>query len=446
VRSHQDIPALLYGIGRFWRDQRGVTAAIVAAALPVMIAFETLGVETGLWYMIKRQNQSAVDAAAIAAEHEILAGKTNVAADLSPAASEAAARNGYAGAPPLIVYPYSDSIVTNGVAIFLQQSQRGLFASIFLPGVTIASKAVAASGVLDYVCVLALSTTGTGIEVDSASHLDATGCAVAANSITYNTIDIRSNTGLLSAATVLAAGEISLQRIPIDPTAPPPEFALTSRPMIGAPSFANPFAATLTHAFLTRNVPMTRVTDNFWNATTTITPALYASGMSFGANAVIDLTPGAYYVTNGDFSVASGATVECRTCSGANGVTIVMTKTGTSGGTVGNVQISNGARVILDAPKSGTFSGLLLVQDPLATSAGRTTPDSVLAGGSAMNLTGLLYFPATKVEFQGNPSATCTLLIASRVVTSGPAAFAASNCVSAGLSSTPAVHTAVLVE
>jgi hypothetical protein len=344
------------------------------------------------------------------------------------------------------VYPYSNSIVTNGVAVFLQQSERVLLGSIFLPSVTIATKAVSVARVLDEVCLLARAATGTGVEVDSASQLDASGCAVAANSTSQNAIDIRTSTGLLSAATLVTSGEISLQGVPIDPTAPPPEFILTSRPMIGAPSIADPYAATLTHAFLTRNIPVTRVTRNFWNGTTTITPALYTRGMSFGARAVIDLTPGVYYLTNGGFFVASGATVACSTCTGANGVTIIMTKTGASGGTVGNVRISNGTNITLHAPKSGTFSGLLFIQDPLAIPAGGTTPDSVLAGGSTMNLTGLLYFPATTVRFQGNPGATCTLLIAGRVEANGNAGFAASGCVGAGLGGRPAVYTAALVE
>ena len=63
-----------------------------------------------------------------------------------------------------------------------------------------------------------------------------------------------------------------------------------------------------------------------------------------------------------------------------------------------------------------------------------------------MTLTGLLYFPTTKVRFQGNPGATCTLLIASRVGTNGSAGFAASGCAGVGLSSRPAVYTAALVE
>jgi hypothetical protein len=63
-----------------------------------------------------------------------------------------------------------------------------------------------------------------------------------------------------------------------------------------------------------------------------------------------------------------------------------------------------------------------------------------------MSLTGLLYFPTTKVRFRGNPGASCTLLIASRIVTNGGAGFAVSGCAAAGLGGRPAVYTAALVE
>src|SRR5262252_510247 len=103
--------------------------------------------------------------------------------------------------------------------------------------------------------------------------------------------------------------------------------------------------------------------------------------MSFGSKAVVDLLPGVYYVTDGDFSVSSGATITCKTCSGASGVTIILT---TTGGPVGNVHIDPGARVTLHAPNSGPFSGLLFVQDPLAVSSGSTTADSGFDGGPSM--------------------------------------------------------------
>jgi hypothetical protein len=420
---------------------------MVAAALPVLIGFETLGLETGLWYLIKRQNQSAADAAAIAAAYEVLGGKADVAADLTPVASEAAAMNGYTGTAAQVLYPYSDGFVTNGVAVILQQSQIGLFGSIFLPSVTITTKAVAILSVLDDVCVLALSSTGTGLEVDNASHLDALGCAVASNSTSRNAIDIRNSAGLLSATTVVTQGEISLQGSPINPAAPPPEFSPTPHALIGAPNTGNPYAKILTHEFLSSQIPRIPVAVNTWpEGTTTVIPGHYNGGMSVGPTAAVDLEPGLYFVTEGDFVVASGATVTCTTCGGAKGVTIILTSTNASARAVGNVQISSGATVALHAPNFGTFSGLLFIQDPLAIPAGGNIPDNFFVGGSAMKLTGLLYFPTTTVRFQGNPSATCTLLIASQVETVGNAGFTASDCANAGLSSMPVVYTAALVE
>ena len=410
IKLNHRVHALLDAITRFLRDNRGATAAVVAAALPVLIGFETLGVETGLWYLIKWQSQSAADAAAIAAAYELIAGKTDVAGDLAPAASEAAAHNGYTGTAPRIVYPYSDGIVANGVAVYLRRTER-LFGSIFMPTV------------------------------------DATGCAVAANSTSLDAIEVRSSTGSLSASTLVTPGEISLGGTPIDPTTPPSEFTPTPRVLIGATSIADPYANTLTHAFLNSQMRLAPAASNFSAmGVTTFQPGRHTEGMLVERNARVDLIPGVYYVTEGDFSIESGATVTCTTCNDAKGVTIVLTSADANVGGVGNVRIASGASVTLRAPNTGTFAGLLFIQDSLAVPAGGNTPDSVLAGGFTMNLTGLLYFPRTKVRFQGNPGATCTLLIAGRVGTNGSAGFATSGCAGAGLSGRPAVYTAALVE
>src|SRR5205823_8663562 len=74
---NQRVRAPLDAVTRFLHDNRGAAAAIVAVMIPVLIGFETLGVETGLWHMIKRQTQSAAHAAAIATAHERIAGKTD---------------------------------------------------------------------------------------------------------------------------------------------------------------------------------------------------------------------------------------------------------------------------------------------------------------------------------------------------------------------------------
>ena len=440
--------SLWSAVTRILQDKRGASATIVAIALPALIGFGALGAETGAWYTIKLRNQFAADAAAISAAYEVIAGKTDVTSDLTPAASEAAAQNGYTGTTPAVIYPYSDNIVSNGVAVTLQQTHGALLASMFLSSVTIATGAVAVIKVLDNPCILALGTSGTDLEVSDSSWLDMPNCSVAANSISSTAIDLHGSTSSIAAATLVTQGEISLEGNPIDPAAPPPEFSLTSRPMIGAPasSFLDPYAAKLTHAFLTAGIPRTSGGDHSWNSAKTIGPGLYDKGMSFGPHAIVDMTPGVYYVTNGDFSVVAGATVTCSTCSGASGVTIILTTTAAAGATIGNVQISSGATVTLRAPSSRTFSGLLFVQDPLAISSGSTTPDSTLGGGTGMNLNGLLYFPHTTVAFDGNPSAACTVLITNQLIIDGNSNFSISGCTSAGLTNLPTVNTVALAE
>ncbi|HEV2099018.1 MAG TPA: pilus assembly protein TadG-related protein, partial [Stellaceae bacterium] len=86
-------------IRRFARDQQGVVAIIVAIAATALVGFTALGVETGLWYTIKRQNQSAADAAALAGAYERAAGQndgeSSLYGDICAKAQTAAAANGF---------------------------------------------------------------------------------------------------------------------------------------------------------------------------------------------------------------------------------------------------------------------------------------------------------------------------------------------------------------
>src|SRR5262249_52269033 len=105
--------SLLSPVARLLHDNHGASATIVAIVLPGLIALGALGAETGVWFTIKLRNQAAADAAVIAAAYEVIAGKTSVISDLTPAASEAALRNGFKGSALKVVYPYSDSVVNS---------------------------------------------------------------------------------------------------------------------------------------------------------------------------------------------------------------------------------------------------------------------------------------------------------------------------------------------
>ena len=169
---------------RLASDTRGATLALVAASITALIGFTGLGVETGLWYAMKRQNQSAADVAALSGAFELLAGQSNglsqntVYPDICNLAERDAARNNFtfnsfscptttpactspstgqmcANNPPVLGISAGNN---NAVEVILSQQQNALLANLFLPKVTIETRAVAAIKTLDTSCVLALNS------------------------------------------------------------------------------------------------------------------------------------------------------------------------------------------------------------------------------------------------------------------------------------------------
>jgi hypothetical protein len=75
------------------RDERGVSLALVAISMSVMLGFAALGVETGMWYTIVRHNQSAADMAAISGAMELAEGQSY--SDICKLAERDAIQNGF---------------------------------------------------------------------------------------------------------------------------------------------------------------------------------------------------------------------------------------------------------------------------------------------------------------------------------------------------------------
>jgi hypothetical protein len=161
-------------------------------------------------------------------------------------------------------------------------------------------------------------------------------------------------------------------------------------------------------------------------------------------NKTVHLSPGTYWITDGNLDLQSGrgATLDCPSCTpGGDGVTIILTTAQPSGGTVGSVTLNSNSTMTLNAPKTGTFAGLVLIQDsnglpPLTTI---NSPSSFPANSNAM-LNGLVYFPNTDMTFQGTPaagSATCVVLVVRTLSLAGNAGFNSTGCSNAGLSTLP---------
>jgi hypothetical protein len=449
---------------RIFRDTSGASAIMMAIALPALIGFGALGAETGAWFTIKLRTQSAADAAAIAAAYAVIGG-----AELMPAVSEAAARNGYTGAMPAVVYPYGDAVLDNGVAVTLRQPVISSLAAMFLPSVTVATKAVAVIEALDNPCILALGASNTGISVAGGVQLNMAGCSGVANSISSDAIALNDGTSSIIAGTLATAGEISLGGEPIDPGAAPPEVALSSPAMIGAPTVVDPYAAILTHAALIIGMPTKprcqsslsgRVRVYQGNCKipgTSLTHTqidLSASTQISGAWSIVtgqtvDLAPGTYWVTGG-LSVQSGAVLKCATCNNALGIgaTIILTA---QSGTVGALLIAADATINVNAPQSGAFPGLVIVQDSNDLPPGTilTSSPSTIGGASGTTLNGLVYFPKSSITFHGTPSLTgpaCLLLVVNAVEVDASSTLNSAGCESAGVTELPTLSTVALAE
>src|SRR5262249_43727221 len=138
----------------------------------------------------------------------------------------------------------------------------------------------------------------------------------------------------------------------------------------------------------------------------------------------VNLSPGTYWITDGDLILGSGGgTLQCPTCSnGGAGVTIILTTAQPSGGTVGTLTLNSLAVLNLNAPSSGTFAGMVLIQDSNGLPGGPppttiNSPSNAQAN-STETLSGLVYFPKSAVTFQGTPVTTgpqCLVLVANTV-------------------------------
>lgn len=464
---------------RLLRDTRGVTAMLVAVTIPVLFLAAGLGIDTGAWFTTKRQIQSAADAAALSAAYEVKAGSSN----LVQAATEAARQNYYtgsaptltcAGGGPLVCYPYPDSLMTalgvSGVEVILDQPINSTFASWALPSVTIATKAVAIVKALNNACLLALAPTGTGIGMNGIYSITMPNCTIAADSTSASAID-NVGIGCIQASTLVTpsgSGGYSFTGISSSPCTAN-GYDLTSPPQSG--TIPNPYAGTLTHTFLTAGMPTSPPCTLTMTGVVGIGTYTYSGncvippggplasmsgintinlsggtqidgGMTIAGTDTINLSPGTYWITNGNMNLTGIIKLDCPTCTSSMGVTIIFTNTT---GTTGTLSATGIVTTTLNAPSSGTYAGYLMLQDPDApsTAAGQTG-----IAGSTFTGTGLLYFPSTAMTFVGigNTTASCLVAVANTFNITGIDSFDDSGCPTAGLSTLPGLTTVVLAE
>jgi hypothetical protein len=167
--------------------------------------------------------------------------------------------------------------------------------------------------------------------------------------------------------------------------------------------------------------------------TTTLLPGVYCGDISVNAGATVTLSPGIYYFSGANLSVAGNATIT------GSGVTLIFTG---SGNNWGSATIGSNANVTLTAPTSGVTKGIVMYGDrnmPVGTAFS-------LEGGGTQNFGGAIDLPKAALKFSGGNGTTtsCTQIIADTITFTGSSNVQV-NCAALG-SSVIGVQTAQLVE
>ena len=139
----------------------------------------------------------------------------------------------------------------------------------------------------------------------------------------------------------------------------------------------------------------------------TINPGVYCGGIRITSSSVVNLNAGIYKLNGGGLSVGGSSTL--------NGTGVMLFNTGQNGFTPTAISIDGSSVMNLSGPTSGTYQGMLFVQDRNISYSGTNQ----ITGSSSSSYTGTLYFPSTALNYAGSSSGTFTALIAKTLTLTG---------------------------
>ena len=185
-------------LGRFFRDNGGAMAIMVALLIPVLIGMMGITVDVSLWYMSKRSLQNSADAAAVSGSLEIANGNSPGAAI---AAQADAIRNGYdetdGSVMSINIPPVSgpSAGLSTSIEVIITRPMPVLFSTLFLDTSFVATvRAVAnATPSLQAGCFVSLDPAGRDAIGFQSAQAQLTGCGITVNSNDARALTIGGN-------------------------------------------------------------------------------------------------------------------------------------------------------------------------------------------------------------------------------------------------------------
>lgn len=372
--------------------EEGAVAILSGLVIVLLIGFAALAIDVSLWYSEKRELQFAADAGAAGGA---IALATTGKSTITTYATNDIALNNCTGANSCTIVainnpPTSGTSAgnTNAVEVILSKPANQYLSKIFLGAApTLHARAVAGAKANNN-CVVALASSGIGVNVKGGGSIVSPNCGVYANSTASNAINVvgggsitTSNVNVVGGTNTSGGGTINA----------------TGGIVTGSAPVSDPFGS------ITMPTPSSSCTQTgltLINQTLTINQGTYCGGITLKSGSSLTLNPGLYFlVQSGNNPASAGSfTIDSSSTVNATGVTIVMTTIGGSTN-YGTVAIPAQATVNMSAPTTGATSGIpgiLFFGD--RNSSGLTES---FTGGTNQVLNGALYFPTNNVNYSG---------------------------------------------
>jgi Flp pilus assembly protein TadG len=394
-------------------DESGQSTMLIAAFIGVLLlGFVAVGLDVGYLFHEKRMAQAAADAAAVAAAEEVTAGndlnKTSVAnamaklngfdpgASVNPATvniSSTPASGNYANASGYLEVDVSKPVPTFFLGLLNPSAKT----------VNVSARAVAGGGQSSPTCICLEGPHGTDLAIGNAATVTANQCGIVDDSDGSSAPAVTAGAiGGGGSISALALGTISSSKI-----VPTNGASITSSttvvtglqskcaptlPSVPAYDPTQCTADPLSHYSQGSSSYSIGPNGNFSTNQQSGTTVCYNNGLTIGSNNdTVTLNPGIYVINGGTVEFKSGANNKSNL--GGNGVFFYLTNNA-------SLVIDNGANVNLVAPTSGTYSGTLIFQDPSDTNA------MTIAGGSNVNVSGIIYAPTSNVALNNGSNTT----------------------------------------
>ena len=412
-------------------SRQGQAGLLVVFNLTLLFASIGLAVDVGMGYFTRQQAQTAADAAAMAGASwasasgqpvcgsggVICGAQTNCAyPNVSPPTNNLqvgcsyAEKNGFLNTGTQTVSMEANTTAPPGVAgnspSYWVKATVGaqpytLFGSF--GGVTRFSINASAIGAVSYVssagCLYILDSTAASAFLASGNVTVTTTCGIFVNSTASNAFSVTGSSHVTATQIFVTGGSSITGTASASPT-----------PTTGAATQADPFAGVSMPAF-SNTCDFTGKSVGNAN-TATLNPGTYCDGISITGAAVVTVNPGLYIINGGSLSVGYSARL--------TGSHVTFFITGQYGHTPGPVAFTGTSVVTLSAPNTGTYEGLLFLQDRNLTYGGTNS----FANSTTSSLTGTLYFPTTTITYSGaSATGSYTAMVAKRVSFSGSADF-----------------------